>query len=236
VFSSFRAPRKNHFLLPPLEIKEIDRVADNPLLEKACTCVEALIRERKPEWVKYHDFHHSKSVVEACQAIGEASNLAEEDLEVVTLGAWFHDVGYVEGIDGHEERSVDMATSFLQEVEYPKEKIAQVAGCIRATRMPQNPKNLVEQVLCDADIAHLASKDFLELSERVRLEIEHRMRIKLSELEWLTMNIDFVAGHRYFTDYAKTMFEEQRGRNLEILREKLNRLKTQGDPKSSGSA
>jgi predicted metal-dependent HD superfamily phosphohydrolase len=211
-------------------------VTDHALLQKARAYVKALILERKPEWVKYHDFHHAKSVVEACQAIGAASNLGEEDLEVVILAAWFHDVGYVQGIDGHEERSVDLATAFLQECGYPEEKIAQFAGCIRATRIPQKPKNLMEEVLCDADIAHLASKDFLELSERVRLEIEHRMRIKLSELEWLTMNIDFVAGHRYFTDYAKTMFEEQRGRNLEILREKLNRLKTQGDPKASGSA
>ena len=209
---------------------------DHALVRKARAYVEALIREKKPEWVKYHDFHHAKSVVEACRVIGAASNLGEEDLEVVILAAWFHDVGYVGGIDRHEERSVDMAIAFLQESGYPKEKIAQLAGCVLATQIPQKPKNLLEQVLCDADIAHLASEDFLELSELVRLEIEHRMRIKLTEEEWLTMNIDFVAGHRYFTDYAKTMFEKQRRRNLEILREKLNRLKTQGDPKSSGSA
>lgn len=216
------------------EIKEIIFVTDHALLKKARTHVEALIRERKPDWVRYHDFHHAKSVAEACQAIGVASNLSEEDLEVVVLAAWFHDVGYVEGIDGHEERSVDMAIAFLHESGYPEEKIARFAGCIRATKIPQKPKNLMEQVLCDADIAHLASKDFLELSERVRTEIEHRMRIKLTDLEWLTMNIDFVAGHRYFTDYAKTRFEAQRRRNLAVLREKLNRLKAKHNLKASG--
>ena len=209
---------------------------DHALVRKARAYVEALIREKKPEWVKYHDFHHAKSVVEACRVIGAASNLGEEDLEVVILAAWFHDVGYVEGIDRHEERSVDMAIAFLQESGYPKEKIAQLAGCVLATQIPQKPKNLLEQVLCDADIAHLASEDFLELSELVRLEIEHRMRIKLTEEEWLTMNIDFVAGHRYFTDYAKTMFEGQRRRNLAILKEKLHRLKTEHDRETSGSA
>lgn len=209
---------------------------DHALVRKARAYVEALIREKKPEWVKYHDFHHAKSVVEACRVIGAASNLGEEDLEVVILAAWFHDVGYVGGIDRHEERSVDMAIAFLQESGYPKEKIAQLAGCVLATQIPQKPKNLLEQVLCDADIAHLASEDFLELSELVRLEIEHRMRIKLTEEEWLTMNIDFVAGHRYFTDYAKTMFEGQRRRNLAILKEKLHRLKTEHDRETSGSA
>ena len=209
---------------------------DHALVRKARAYVEALIREKKPEWVKYHDFHHAKSVVEACRVIGAASNLGEEDLEVVILAAWFHDVGYVGGIDRHEERSVDMGIAFLQESGYPKEKIAQLAGCVLATQIPQKPKNLLEQVLCDADIAHLASEDFLELSELVRLEIEHRMRIKLTEEEWLTMNIDFVAGHRYFTDYAKTMFEGQRRRNLAILKEKLHRLKTEHDRETSGSA
>jgi len=193
-------------------------VAENPLLQKARAYVEALIREKKPEWVKYHDFSHAKAVVQACREM---------------LAAWFHDVGYVKGIDGHEEESVVMATSFLRENGCAEEKIARVAAAIRATRMPQNPEDLMEQVLCDADIAHLASKDFLGLSERIRLEIEHRMRIKLTDLEWLTMNIDFVAGHRYFTEYAKTRFEAQRTQNLAALRERLNRLKKAGDAKSS---
>lgn len=199
-------------------------MTDRALVQKARAYVEALIEKRKPRWVEYHDFNHAKSVVRACRAIGTASNLDEEDLEVVILAAWFHDVGYMEGIDGHEERSVDTATSFLKESGYPETKIAQVAGCIRATKMPQGPKNLMEQVLCDADIAHLARKDFLELSHRVRLEIEHRMRIKLTDVEWLTMNIDFAAGHRYFTEYAKTRLEKRRRFNLAILREKLNRM------------
>ena len=211
-------------------------MTDPALLQKARAYVEALIRERKPEWVKYHGFHHAKSVVEACRVIGAASHLGEEDLEVVVLAAWFHDVGYVEGIDRHEERSVDMAIAFLKENGYPEEKIAQLSGCVLATQIPQRPKNLLEEVLCDADIAHLAREDFLELSELVRQEIEHRMSIKLTEEEWLTMNIDFVAGHRYFTDYAKTVFEGQRRRNLAILKEKRDRLKMEPDPKTSGSA
>jgi len=211
-------------------------VAEHPLLQKARAHVEALIREKKPEWVKYHDFSHAKAVVQACREIGAALNLREEDLEAVMLAAWFHDVGYVKGIDGHEEESVVMATSFLRENGCAEEKIARVAAAIRATKMPQNPENLMEQVLCDADIAHLASDNFLELSERIRLEIEHRMRIKLTDLEWLTMNIDFVADHRYFTEYAEPRFEAQRTQNLAALRERLNRLKKAGDAKSSPAA
>ena len=204
------------------------------LIKKASTYVETLLRDRKPRWVKFHTFGHAKAVAERCKEIGAASTRSAEDLEVVTLAAWFHDVGYVEGIEGHEERSVAVATTFLHENGYPEEKIAQVAGCIKATKMPQNPKNLLEQILCDADLAHLASKDLPELSERVRLEIEHKKGRKLTDTEWLTMNIDFVASHRYFTDYARIRYESQRSSNLAALRKDLEHLKQQAGPKASG--
>lgn len=202
------------------------------LIKKASTHVETLFRERKPDWVKFHTFGHAKAVVKRCNEIGAASNQSAEDLEVVTIAAWFHDVGYVEGIQGHEERSLAMATTFLRENGYPEEKIAQVAACIAATKMPQNPKNLLEQILCDADLAHLASEDFPQFSERVRLEIEHQKGHKLTDREWLALNIDFVAGHRYFTDYARTRYESQRSRNLAVLRKELDRLKQRDDLKA----
>jgi predicted metal-dependent HD superfamily phosphohydrolase len=195
------------------------------LIHKARARVEALLKAAKPEWVKYHNFEHAKAVAKASKTIGTACRLSAEDLEGVILAAWFHDAGYVEAIEGHEEKSVEIATSFLRENGYPQKKIARVAGCIRATKMPQNPKTLMEQVLCDADISHLASQDFLEVSELIRLEIEHRMGRKLAEAEWLTMNTLFVAGHQYHTDYARSKYAPQHAANLAALKERLNQLK-----------
>ncbi len=197
-------------------------MSNNTLIHKARVYVEALLKANKPEWVTYHNFEHAKAVAKACKTIGTACRLSAEDLEGVILAAWFHDAGYVETIEGHEEKSVEIATSFLRENGYPQKKIARVAACIRATRMPQNPKTLMEQVLCDADISHLASKDFLEGSELIRLEIEHRMGRKLAETEWLTVNTIFVAGHQYHTDYARSKYAPQHAANLAALRERLN--------------
>jgi predicted metal-dependent HD superfamily phosphohydrolase len=188
---------------------------------KATAYVEVLFRAKKPDWVRFHTFRHARAVAEASQEIGAACLLSEEDMEVVTLAAWFHDTGYLEGIDGHEERSVQIASAFLRDNDYPEEKITQIAGCIRATHLPQNPKNLLEQVLCDADIAHLASKDFFEVTELIRSEIEHRMRLKLTEEEWLTMNTDFVAGHQYHTDCARSKYADQHAANVKALKKRL---------------
>jgi len=200
-------------------------VPKNTLLHKARAHVEALLKAAKPEWVTYHNFEHAKAVVGASKTIGTACRLSPEALEGVLLAAWFHDAGYVEGIEGHEEKSVAIATTFLRENGYPQKKIDRVAGCIRATQMPQDPKTLMEKVLCDADISHLARKDFPEVSERIRLEIEHRMGRKLAEAEWLTMNTRFVAGHRYHTEYARSRYATQHAANVAALQERLNRLK-----------
>lgn len=191
------------------------------LVRKATAYVEGLFKSKKPEWVKFHTFRHAKAVAKACQEIGRACGLTEEDLETVTLAAWFHDTGYLEGIDGHEEKSVEIAAAFLRDNGYPEEKIAQIAGCIRATKLPQNPMNFLEQIVCDADIAHLASKDFPEVTELIRSEIEHRMRVKLTEAEWLTMNTNFVAGHQYHTDCARSKYGGEQAANLEALKKRL---------------
>jgi len=200
-------------------------VSKNTLIHKARAHVEALLKGAKPEWVKYHNLDHAKAVAKASKTIGTACRLSAEELEGVILAAWFHDAGYVEAIEGHEEKSVEIATAFLREQAYPPKRIAKVAGCIRATKMPQNPRNLMEQVLCDGDISHLASKDFLEVSELIRLEIEHRMGRKLSEAEWLTMNTVFVAGHQFHTDYARSKYAPQHAANLAALKERLNQVK-----------
>jgi predicted metal-dependent HD superfamily phosphohydrolase len=197
----------------------------NTLIHKARAHVEALLKAAKPEWVTYHNFEHAKAVAKASKIIGTACRLSPEDLEGAILAAWFHDAGYVEAIESHEEKSVEIATSFLRENGYPETKIARVAGCIRATKMPQNPKTLMEKVLCDADISHLASKDFPEVSELIRLEIEHHMGRKLGEAEWLTMNIVFVAGHQYHTDYARSKYAPQHAANVAALKERLDHLK-----------
>jgi predicted metal-dependent HD superfamily phosphohydrolase len=202
-------------------------VTDSRLVARARAHVEALLRAKKPGWVKFHTFEHAEAVVKACKEIGAASRLSDEELEIVMLAAWFHDTGYVEGVKGHEENSVEFAVSFLRETGISENKIAQVAGCIRATKMPQAPKSPMEQLLCDADVAHLASRDFLRVSELIRCEFEHEIGRKLSEIEWLTRNANFVAGHRYFTHYAQVKFREQLGKNVAALKKRLNRAKLQ---------
>jgi hypothetical protein len=51
------------------------------------------------------------------------------------------------------------------------------------------------------------------------------MRVKLTEAEWLTMNTNFVAGHRYHTDCARSKYGGEQAANLEILKKRLAKEK-----------
>jgi len=58
--------------------------------------------------------------------------------------------------------------------------------------MPQTPTNILEQVICDADLLHLGKKDFSDHNELYRLEIEKTKGKTFSEHEWLVRSLSFI--------------------------------------------
>ena len=47
-----------------------------------------------------------------------------------------------------------------------KKLIDAIASCIMATKLPRNPKNLLEEIICDADTYHLGTKDFKKTNKQ----------------------------------------------------------------------
>jgi predicted metal-dependent HD superfamily phosphohydrolase len=194
---------------------------NDELLQAAESYVTSLLNGKRPPWAVYHTLQHTEETVAAAREIGEASKLSKDDLDIVLLAAWFHDVGYIDTADGHEERSVAIAREFLQRQSYPEEKIDRVVACIRATHMPQAPASLPEQVLCDADMIHLGKKRFFDRSQLLRAEIELRTGKPFTDVEWLQKNIEFATSATFFTEYAREKFAARREKNLMALQEQL---------------
>jgi hypothetical protein len=120
------------------------------------------------------------------------------------LAAWFHDTGYSGGkAMGHENVSSELATKFLNEHKVSQQVINKVIGCINATRLPQTPHTLIEQIICDADLFHLGTSDFKEKNKLLREELNDFGSLDLSKKDWRKKNIEFLSKHTYFTSYAK---------------------------------
>jgi len=219
------------------------------LLKRIPDYVFKLFKDKLSNKFVYHSFNHTEEVAKAAQRIGKKSGLNNSDLEIVTIAAWFHDTGYIEGAENHEKRSIDIAKDFLRKKNFPEEKIKRVVSCIQATKMPQSPKDLLGEVICDADLYHLGSENFAEKSSLLRLEWEKKDNKKYSDYEWLEINLKMLSQHKYFTKFAhrecdklkisnilklqkrhkklerKNEAEDSRRKKIEIEREKLDKKK-----------
>jgi predicted metal-dependent HD superfamily phosphohydrolase len=170
----------------------------------------------------YHNLAHTLQVVQAAEQISAYYRLTEADQLVVLLAAWFHDMGYLLGDRAqHEAAGADAVRSFVTAQQLPESMGQAVADCILATRIPQHPRNLLEQIVCDADLFHLGSKDFSKRNKLLRTEMELATEQKISGADWAKSSIQFLESHTYHTAYCRTLLKQQKEENLEKLRSKL---------------
>lgn len=200
-------------------------MADSKIISEVEKYAKRILKNDIPEKFVYHDDYHTERVVGASKMIGKESGLSDEDIELLTIAAWFHDTGYKEGCANHEATSCEIAKSFLESQSFPAEKIAIVEGCIKATKMPQSPNNLMEQVICDADLHHLACNDYQEMSEKMHKEVEIMKESKIDQEAWNEMNYNFFKDHEYFTPYAKAYLEPKKNENLKAIKKAHKRKK-----------
>lgn len=193
------------------------------ITQAASEYVYDLMKDKLPGIYVYHNFKHTSEVVDAIKKIGNKSDLSEDDLEIVTLAGWFHDSGFTQKYENHEDVSIEIAKNFLKEKNYPEEKIEKVVNCINATRFPQDPKNILEEIICDADLFHLGTKDYDDKSDLLRVEWEKTGNKEYSQLDWIKINIDFLLSHKFYTKYAKKNLEENKTDMLVKLQKKYRK-------------
>jgi predicted metal-dependent HD superfamily phosphohydrolase len=176
----------------------------------------------------YHSISHTKEVVDIAEKIGKAEQLSSADMEIILIASWFHDTGHFQCCHGHEDQSSEYARMYLDSESYPEASIEKIIGCIKATRIPQQPKNKLEEIVCDADLHHLGQIDIEEKGKILRKEFELRGIKTLSDIDWLKTSIEFFKNHKFFTAYAIREFGTQKHINQLKLEKRLEKLKKHG--------
>ncbi|GAB2753572.1 hypothetical protein [Streptomyces bullii] len=112
-----------------------------------------LARWQEPQR-RYHTLAHLTAVLDHVDVLERYA----ADPDVVRLAAWFHDAVYLPDRSENEERSARLAERALPEAGLGGEKTAEVARLVRLT-VGHDPAgdDPDGQVLCDADLAVLAS-------------------------------------------------------------------------------
>ncbi|MFJ5995740.1 hypothetical protein [Streptomyces sp. NPDC092370] len=112
-----------------------------------------LTRWQEPQR-RYHTVEHLTAVLDRVDVLERYAR----DPDVVRLAAWFHDAVYLPDRSENEERSARLAERALAEAGLPDAKTAEVARLVRLTVTHDPADDDPDgQVLCDADLAVLAS-------------------------------------------------------------------------------
>ncbi|MDI9866519.1 DUF5706 domain-containing protein [Flectobacillus sp. DC10W] len=184
---------------------------------------ESVLSQLPPQFC-YHNAQHTEAVVAATKEIAQEEGVKDKALENLLMAAWLHDIGYSVSFDDHETHSIALSQEFLTKIECTEKQIEKVSTYIGATRMPQSPHSHKQMILCDADLSHLASENFLEKTEHLRTEICFT-KMSLSEKDWLKKTLTFMEEHHYFTAYGKKVLEPRKQKNISLLKDKLEELK-----------
>lgn len=192
---------------------------DTPLIHEVRAYVEGIYQHEFFHNLAFHNIQHTREVVESSIQIGTVTGLDEISMETLVVAAWLHDVGYKEAALNHEEISIKHALVLLTGLKVPEQRILQIVEAIRATKVPQQPKDLISRILCDADLHHLAKKDFIRYSDRLRQEWKFTLSRSMTDEDWVKVNVDFMKAHQYHTPYGKEILEPLKADNQKKLTE-----------------
>jgi len=190
--------------------------------------VTEIFEQRVNPLFVFHNIEHTRQVADAAEAIANFYQFNENEKFILLGSAWFHDTGFSTGhIEGHELESQKIAANFLQDYTINEEVTSQILSCIQATQMPQNPKNGLQKIICDADLFHLGTIQFNRRTELLRTELQAYYKKEISYEEWQQGNIEFLISHNYFTGYCQQKLEPVKQIWLNRLQNNQQKFKAQ---------
>ncbi len=179
--------------------------------------IDELSKKLSP-WLTYHNVAHTLDVLKQVVTIAGKEGVSnKEDLLLLKISALYHDMGFINVYSGHEEESCRIAKPELKEFGLNDKQIEKVMGMIRATKVPQQPHNLLEQIICDSDLDYLGRNDFFSIGEGLYKEFTHQ-NIVSSYHDWNMLQIRFLENHHYFTRSSKERRQKQKRMHLDAIK------------------
>ena len=168
----------------------------------------------------YHCPHHTKDVLNAVEKIGFNEKVSPEEFILLKAAALFHDFGYIDKYLDNEKIGADYAREILPNYGFNSTQVIKVCDLIMATRVPQNPNNHLEKIICDADLDYLGRKDFISISSNFYKELKEHRLVK-NKKDWDQIQIKFLKSHHFYTEYSINMRDFLKKKNLELIKDRV---------------
>lgn len=177
------------------------------------------ILAKLPQYLTYHNLDHTAYVLDQVVFLANESHVSEEDLHLLKLAALFHDTGFIDNPKDHEEKGCKIAESYLAK-SYSAEDLKKIYGMIMATKIPQSPTTLLENILADADLEYLGTDLFEKIGETLFEELKH-FNPDFTAQAWDELQLVFMEKHHYHTEYCRKNREPKKQENLLLVKKRL---------------
>lgn len=196
---------------------------DQTIIKQAGEYVFRLFKQKLSKKLVYHNYKHTFETVAEAQDLGQLSNLPPDRMEDLMLAAWFHDTGYIETYEGHEKESIRIATEWLEEKQFPQERIDRISSIIMATKHNHEPDTPDQELMVDADLSNIGKETFFATAELLRVEWEIFQDKFYTDREWEQFQMDFLLSTTFHTIQAQRKFAAQLGLNIQEQRNRLSK-------------
>ena len=170
----------------------------------------------------YHNVKHTIDVINQVELIGLGEGVNDEEMILLKTAALFHDLGHTISFVDHEEQGIIFAKDILPDYLYSTEQIEIISELIYATKFPPEPKNLLEEIICDADLDYLGRPDFIPSSNNLYLEMFEHGRID-NKKDWNKIQVSFLKTHQYYTETARKAREVNKQDQLKKIIEQMEK-------------
>lgn len=176
------------------------------------------------EKLLYHSVEHTEGVEQAVIKYGELEKLTPRELFLTRTAALFHDTGFLFRYDNNEALGVEMLRYYAPQFGYQEEDLAIIESIILSTIYGTEPQNLMEAVMCDADLDYLGKVDYHVVAEKLFNEMA-LYGIEMTQEERVLAQIDYLEQHhRYYTTSAINLREPGKKRRIAELKTQLKEL------------
>lgn len=163
----------------------------------------------------YHCLEHTIDVIAQSLRIGREEGIGEREIFLLKVAAIYHDTGFLRGYANHEILSCEIFLEDAIDFDISDVEKELVKDLILATKVPQMPTTLLQQIICDADLDYLGRADFSTISNNLKREFLH-FGIVADLAAWEKLQMKFLTTHQYHT------------RSSQLLREPVKKLHITG--------
>lgn len=195
------------------------------LIAESENYIAALLAEKLPENIVFHNFNHALLVKNYAETIGRQADLTADEMNILRICALFHDTGYINSYVQYKEESVLIASAFLAKHEVDEQTINQVAEIIRESKLPYKSKDKISEVLCDADMMYIASENCMEQFDLLYEETALMKPKTVKRAVFERSCLGFFATHTYLTEYGKTVLQFKKEDAAKRIAGRMNRRK-----------